>query len=81
MSDDKVKIITEDIIYKSIITILGLAFIFLMSVMLYRTTRFTLSFYAIEIILLIMGANVYANFIGIFMDIKKSIKLKRNSEL
>lgn len=79
MSEDKVKVITEDLIYKSIITFLGLVYVFLMSIMLYRTTRFTLAFYAIEVILFIIGANVFANFIGIFSDIKNRIKLRKNS--
>lgn len=81
MSSDKVKIITEDLIYKIVTTILGLAFVILMSIELYQTTSFTLKFYSIEVILFIIGANVYANFIGIFMDIKNRIKLKRNSEI
>lgn len=81
MSDNKVKVITEDLIYKIVSTILSLAFVILMSMELYQTTSFTLKFYFIEIILFIIGANVYANFIGIFMDIKNRIKLKKNSEI
>lgn len=81
MSNDKVKVITEDLIYKIVSTILGLAFVILMSIELYQTTSLTLKFYAIEVILFIIGANVFANFIGIFSDIKNRIKLKRNSEI
>lgn len=81
MSDDKVKVITEDLIYKIVSTILGLAFVILMSIELYQTTSFTLKFYSIEIILFIIGANVFANFVGIFYDIKNRIKLKKNSEI
>lgn len=81
MSNDKVKVITEDLIYKIVSTILGLAFVILMSIELYQTTSLTLKFYVIEVILFIIGANVYANFIGIFYDIKNRIKLKKNSEI
>lgn len=82
MSDDKVKVITKDIIYKSIITFLELVYVFLISIVLQsQTNKSTLKVFAIEVILAIVMVSVSVNFIGIFMDIKNRIKLKKNSEI
>lgn len=82
MSDDKVKVITEDLIYKSIITFLGLAFVITMSIALQsQTNKSNLVFFAIEVILAVVMISVFVNFITIFCDIKNRIKLKKSSEL
>ena len=82
MSDDKVKVITKDIIYKSIITFLELVYVFLISIVLQsQTNKSTLKVFAIEVILAIVMVSVSVNFISVFMDIKNRIKLKKSSEL
>lgn len=81
MSDDKVKIVTKDIIYNSILNILGMMYFIIVSIVLYQTTKFTIRYYAMIAILTIVGVNEYLNFIIVFSDIKDRIKLKKNSGL
>ena len=81
MSNNKVKIITKDIIHNSILNILGMTYFIIVSILLYQTTKFTMRYYAMQIILVIVGVNECINFIIVFSDIKDRIKLKKNSGL
>jgi len=81
MSDNKPRVITKDIIHNSILNILGMTYFIIVSILLYQTTKFTMRYYAMQIILVIVGVNECINFIIVFSDIKDRIKLKKNSGL